>query len=85
MLRVNKHIRVVKLDGYDDEQLHDKFSALALPTVAIEKFTTTSGRAFIRAPASFHLTMSPLSTCGPPCRIDAVVARQRLAASAKVV
>ena len=61
MLRVNKHISVVSLDGWDDDQLHDKFSALALPTVAIEKFTTSVGRAFICASASFHLTMSPRS------------------------
>ena len=38
MLRVNKHIRVVTL-ACQYEQLHDKFAALALPTVAIEKFT----------------------------------------------
>lgn len=38
MLRGNKHIRVVKLDGAE-ELAHDKFAALALPTVVVEKFT----------------------------------------------
>lgn len=37
-LRVNRHIRVVGFSGMFDD-MHNKFGALATPTVAIEKFS----------------------------------------------
>lgn len=80
MLRSKKHIRVVKLDG-NDEQAHDKCAALALPNMAINDLSVGRGACSHSVIARTLLLMRPLSACPRHRWPDAAVARQSFAAS----